>query len=220
MSGHFREETLNEFVDGTLEAHEALELESHLQTCPRCAGEVAGLRSVVKAAAALPGGIEPSRDLWPGVSAALGGSGGATQMKPTPDSRASAWPSWGWLAAAAALVLAVGVAVTGSPWRGAGGAAPNGASRTPAPDLREAEEQFAQATRQLFAALEAANGSASPEIRALLKEHLRLVDQAIAETIAALERDPQNAHLGRMLTEMYARKMDLLQTTVRLPGRA
>jgi len=234
MSGHLREVTLNELVDGTLEAEAALELEKHLEECSRCRKEVAQLRSLVTAAAELRRGVEPPRDLWPDVSSGLSRAGGGQPAAPFPERRAAAVPSWGWLAAAAALALAVGVTITYSPWRGAGagervmsrgeeqagGARSLPAARLRTPDLREAERQFAEATQQLFAALEAANGPGSPEIRALLREHLRLIDQAIAETVAALERDPQNPHLGRTLTEMYTRKMDLLQATVRLPGRA
>ena len=217
MSDHVREETLNEFIDGTLEAREALEVEEHLEGCSRCAEELARLRALVSAAAALPRDVQPPRDLWPGLSVQLADETGWQPATPSPELRGRTGFSPGWLAAAAALALAVGLTITYAPWRPSPAA---GRPAAPAPDLREAEEQFALATQQLFAALEKADGSASPEIRALLREHLRLVDQAIAETIAALEKDPQNAHLGRMLTTMYARKMDLLQATVRLPGRA
>jgi hypothetical protein len=70
MSGHPPIESLLEARDG--EAPEAVT--SHVASCPACAAEVERLRDLASALRGLPE-LEPRRDGWPDVKAALEGEG-------------------------------------------------------------------------------------------------------------------------------------------------
>lgn len=199
------EERLTDFVDGSSATSDALAVEQHLLVCPDCREETAGLRSVLRAAALLPRRIEPGRDLWRGIESDL--------RRPLAG---RLWPGM----AAAMLIFVAAAAVTSTLWR----AAPPGPGApvplAAAPDLRAAEEEFRRATVQLMAALERRKADLSPQTIADLEESLRVVNQAIAETGAALARDPTNHRLGCLLTDIYATKVDLLSNAVRIPGAA
>jgi len=204
------EERINDFADGSSEAAEALAVQRHLDSCPGCRQEAEALRSLLRAAACLPRRIEPDRDLWPGLAA---------RMRRPLGSRL--WPG----IAAAVMILAAGAA-TSTLWRSAPAGAESPATVTAArylsgdPGLREAEEEFMKATVKLMAALERRKADLPPGTLADIEESLRVVNLAIAETGAALARDPRNRHLERLLTGIYATRLDLLSRAVRVPGAA
>jgi hypothetical protein len=53
-----------------------------------------------------------------------------------------------------------------------------------------------------------------------VQENLRIIDQAIAEARTALERNPQNPNLSRLISTSYQRKIQILERTLRLSSRA
>ena len=59
---------LDDYVDGHLEATEALQVRLHIDGCSDCGGEERSLRRLLAEAAALPVVVEPRRDLWPGIA--------------------------------------------------------------------------------------------------------------------------------------------------------
>ncbi|HXF95117.1 MAG TPA: zf-HC2 domain-containing protein [Gemmatimonadales bacterium] len=94
MSPHLTEEQLNRYADGTLQTAERDAVARHVEECAACRGEVAGLRSVLGAVARLPRAIEPPRDLFPEIHAAIRTHG--------PTALRGGWA----VAAAVALVIA------------------------------------------------------------------------------------------------------------------
>jgi anti-sigma factor RsiW len=62
---------LNDHVDGLLSDRQGRALEAHLRQCPDCRTEAARLRALLDRAAALPDSLEPGRDLWPDIAAAI-----------------------------------------------------------------------------------------------------------------------------------------------------
>lgn len=201
------EERLNDFVDGSLATSETLAVEEHLLSCDGCRAQAESLRTVLRTAAALPRWIEPERNLWPAIAQGLH----------RPRLR-RVWPG----AAAAALILAA-TAVTSTFWR---------TTSTPAmPDpvvdasyldgsaeLKEAEQEFRNATVKLMAALERRKADLPPRTIAEIEENLRVLNKAIAETGAAVARDPENRQLGRLLTNIYSTRLQVLSNAVRGHG--
>jgi hypothetical protein len=57
-----------------------------------------------------------------------------------------------------------------------------------------------------------------PKTIAVLEASLRVIDQAIAESRAALERDPASRFLNQQLTRTLDRKLELLRTAALLPA--
>jgi len=72
---------LPDYVDGELTGARLAALETHLARCPACEAEVASLRELKRCAAELPRDIQPARDLWPAISAAIAMRPGVAQRR-------------------------------------------------------------------------------------------------------------------------------------------
>ena len=164
---------LDDYVDGALGEAELHEVELHLAACAACADEERRLRAVVARAAALPREMTPPRDLWPGIADRIA----AGRQRPAAR-----------VVRPRLVVEPGGAGGGGRGARGAGGHArprvdarrrrPKGgtgvlqeAAWTADPSLLAAEREYARATAQLLAALEARQATLPPE------------------TVAAVERD-------------------------------
>ena len=75
------------------------------------------------------------------------------------------------------------------------------------------EAQLLAASQDLLAGLESQD--LSPETMEIVRRNLEVIDAAIAELHAALERDPGNGELTRLLLATYQRKIDLLEQAAR-----
>ena len=200
-------EALDDYVDGALGEAAFQEVELHLAGCADCAAEHRMLRELLDRAAALPRAVAPPRDLWPGVAGRL------ASRRPA----ASAWTMG--LAAAAALAVAVTMvsrpqpeAPTGTPPSTPVAAATEGLP----PALEQAEAEYARATAQLMAAIEARREALPPRTVAALEENLKTIDAALAEVRTALRSDPSNPHLNLLLASTHQRKVEVLRQVVRL----
>jgi hypothetical protein len=213
------DDRLDDYLDGTLDEAAFQELELHLHGCDACRERERGLRSLRAQAAALPRELAPARDLWPGIEKRLGGRNvlsfsGARGVR-------RAWLA-GALAAAAALVVASGLAL-----RGGGVPLPRGStepggvpsrvglSAEPAHVL-EAEREYAKAASVLLSALDARRERFSPETLAAVERDLRVIDQALADIRVALEKDPGSGALNHLLASTHQRKVKVLQQVVKL----
>jgi len=82
--------------------------------------------------------------------------------------------------------------------------------------LLAAERQYAQATAQLMAALEARRASLPPEMLASVEKDLTTIDAALRQVRGALRQDPDNMALSHMLAATHQKKVDVLQRVVKL----
>ena len=144
------------------------------------------------------GGVEPARDLWPDLSAALDAAGVPGAGARSAGARAgrggagTAWPRWSQAALAASVVLAVGLGLTArGPLPGGTAAGPaTGAASGPAP------------TPTIPAA-----GSPAGSAR----DGLRAVAAALAEVEAALSRSPDDPDLSRLVLMIHHSRGRLLR---------
>jgi anti-sigma factor RsiW len=220
MTNEHVTERLDDYLDGELSEAEFQDVELHLAGCERCREEERAGRAVLAMAAALPRQQQPPRDLWPGIAEDIGRRRRFTVVSAAATRPAVLWAAG--LAAAAAVVLAVWV----SPRETARGPAVAGpeprrvvqpaAAGTALEGLDEAERDYQRATAELMAALGTRKASLSPETTASIDENLRVIDQALAEIRAALERDPASPRLGRMLASTYEKKIETLRRVLKL----
>jgi hypothetical protein len=210
---------LDEYVDGDLTEAEFQEVELHLGGCPECRQEERALRALIARTEALPEEMWPAQDLWPDLAARLRGPEG---MRLVPRTGLARWMGPMSLAAAAAVVVALSAAL----WtRGnePGGGVPHfpQASVQPAAMggssvLLDSERDYARATADLMAAIEAQKETLAPETRAVLDANLKTIDDALAQVRAALVKDPGNSQLAHLLTSTHQKKVDALKRVVRL----
>ena len=211
---------LDDYVDGHLEATEALQVRLHIDGCSDCGGEERSLRRLLAEAAALPVVVEPRRDLWPGI---------ADRISPKNVRRLG--PGWvQGLLAASVLIATIGLGyVVLRP----GDLPPAARVGTPALDdalpVREmtdslrailtAEEALEQAKLQLRQALSEQRATLAPETQEMVDRNLSIIEDAIGEIRVALDSDPGNAELGRMLLAAHQSEIQLLQRFTRLAFR-
>jgi len=210
---------LDDWAEGTLPAEARRDVAAHLATCAACAAEAQELKALLAAAAELPREILPPRDLWAGIDARLDAPANSSPRRPS-----AGLPRWALVAAALALVVvtaAVSAILTrrydeamALKLRRAGEApAAAGGLQTGSRPAGDEEARFLTASQELLDGLERQN--LAPETMAIVRRNLATIDAAIVELQVALERDPGNGELNRMLLATYQRKIDLLEQAAR-----
>ena len=75
----------------------------------------------------------------------------------------------------------------------------------------DVETEYAAAIADLVAALEANRDQLPPETVQLIEENLRIIDEAIQHSLAALASAPQSLPLQQAVMTSYERKLDFLR---------
>jgi anti-sigma factor RsiW len=213
------DERLDDFVDGRLGETESAEVQAHLAACAGCRERAQQLRRLLAHAAALPRGIAPPEDLWPGIRERIERRSAFTGF----------WTSWQPVALAAAAAAAAALSVF--LWSGSGptavrtvampSAAPTlraAASGTAPSDpvLAQAVHDYEQATATLLETLQRRRTVLSADDIARVEANLQVIDRALAEVREALVKDPDNPELNHMLVAQHKKKVDVLRRVVRL----
>ena len=211
---------------------------SHRAACTTCAGEWAELDAISAAARALPL-LTPSRDLWSGIDARLGGNAHTSGSALARAERRWFRSPTLRMATAATLLVVASSAVT---WRVAtdrNDSAPsdlaNDVTDSAAAVLAALTEAPAGSPRYSQASYESDFAAMDVEIRAMqsllnerraeldpntiavLEKSLTLIDQAISESRAALLSDPASQFLAAQLARSYSTKLTLLRSTATMP---
>jgi anti-sigma factor RsiW len=220
MSEHV-EGLLSRYVDGDLPPGERETVRAHLETCGACSSLAEDLTRVRNAARSL-GALQPPDHVWLEIAGQIRLEA-PPPAPPQPARRPQALRQWIGLAAALVIVtlLAYFVPRLGSPDAPAAetpAASDAGASvDAVAEEMQLAVEHFEKAIAELEA-LTASEGSDAiePEVAETLKQNVDLIDMAIVESRAALASDPTSEPVRDTLLEALRRKVDVLQSTVRL----
>jgi hypothetical protein len=215
---------IHELVDGTLGPLRRAELELHLETCDGCRALAGDLLEIARASRSLEPLAPPAR-VWARVADRLQQEGRVTLVVRTGTRQRS----YAVLALAAALVLAVGASLYLLRPRPASPAAPEQTAATAAPDtpgnvepvdpvqgvdseLALTEQHFQRAVDQATKA----EGTVDPQTAAVLQKTLLTVNEAIAESRAALKSEPGSTTARQSLYEALKQKIQFLQDTIAL----
>jgi anti-sigma factor RsiW len=218
---------INDFVDGSLSASARSAVAEHLEGCTTCRQLVDDLGELRRAAAGLEP-VEPPPQVWTRIEKELRLI--PNDKRPVaiqPSTAASRWMVIGrsptmWLGAAAAVVmLAVGLSVRMGYFAQPGPtAAPNGSEAPTAQsveaELLLAEQHYQNAINGLEQIAKSENGALDPATANTFQANLAVVDQAISESRAALRTQPNNEPAQQSLLASFKAKIGLLQDTVAL----
>ena len=223
-------ELLDDYVGGELAPREERDVRRHLMQCESCRAEELVLRTLLDEAAALPEEIAPPRDLWKDIAPRLESRAPVPEREEEVRIGRKVRPLPWWMLAAASIALVVttslltlrfsgGADDARTPVLAAEQAAPPAQAGGPPSALaafRPAEQEYERAIRDLQTALETRRSELAPQTVATLEQNLRIIDQAIRESRAALAADPNRPELTRMLSDAYDAKLDVLRQAVSL----
>jgi hypothetical protein len=198
--------------------------EQHRADCGECKQLWAELDAISAEAAQLPA-LAPSRDLWSGIEARIGG---VALERPTHSAPLRSTPRWYSsqtfrLAMAASLLIAVTSAVT---WRIATAPTPaDDFATSPAAEqsavhlasFSSSVSQMDQEIATLQQIVTERRGGLDPKTVEVLESNLAVIDAAIAESRAALDADPASQFLAAQFARAYTSKLTLLRDAATLP---
>ncbi len=208
-------EAMSEYVErAPQDASARAALERHLATCETCRSLEADLRSIRAAAATLEQATPPA-DAWARISSRLAAE--------PPAAGASRAPVRRWLAVAALIVLVAGggwlaLRVTRAPraTTAAATAAAPASSQSVEHELRLAEQHYENAIAGLEQIAKEGGQDLDPATAAVLQSNLRVIDDAIGQSRAALAEQPASAVAQESLFDAMKNKVALLQDTISL----
>lgn len=220
MTGiHPSDERLNDYADGLLTAPEREEVDRHLAICNVCSEQIHELESLLVGLDSLPRAIPPGVDLRPGIHARIS-AGPAGAARDPFTRRAMLWSVRYQLAAAAVILVALSSMVTlflsqdaGWPDRPATVAVAAGPAEgdVALAEFRLLEAEYVRAAGELRSALEHRDGAMDRSTAELLERNLRVIDEAIRESRAALAADPHSEMLRQVILSTYERKLEILR---------
>lgn len=223
---------LPEHLEGAIDDEIRAAVERHARNCARCGMLLEDLTRITREARALPE-LAPSRDLWPGIEARIEAPVVSLPVAAPPArERAPALRRWTapWLGAAAAALVAATASVTYVATRMAFeparqvatadsvGAPRLGGARTVAVTT-PVEQVYDQEIARLSAIVRERQSQLDTATVAVIERNLRIIDRAIAESRAALAKDPNSRLLNDQLNSVLDQKVELLRTVALLPAR-
>jgi hypothetical protein len=211
------------FEDGSAAEWEALEL--HVATCPACAKEVRGWKSLSLTAAEMRD-YSASPALWPRIQRSLAEQAGTVRQPKSGWSWDSLRQSFAFswqTALAGAMVLLL---VAGAGWfrlrensaSGTKSASQSGdLLRTNAlAEVERTESAYMHAIDKLAIDAKAQLDNADTPLLANYREKLQVLDSAIDDLRAQAGQNPSNAHLRYQLLAMYQEKQRALQEVLEI----
>lgn len=212
---------IQDLTDGTLGAIRRAELGLHLDQCEGCRRLADDLARIRQEFSRLDRPAPPDR-VWLQVAGRLRQEGRVNASAAQPARSASAW-RYAPLALAASLLLVVGASLVVLYPRSQpdvpqeqGNAAARDAVEGVEAEFRLAEQHYQNAIAKLEEAARSDDDTIDAQTAAMLQKNLQVIDQAIAESRAALRTEPQSAPARDSLFDALRRKVVVLQDTIAL----
>jgi anti-sigma factor RsiW len=218
-------ERLDGWLQGRLDAAASAEVEAHLRTCATCRRTFEDARALQDAARRITG-RGPSDEAWARLAARLEPmlarrAAAAAEVQP-PLGGARRWRG---LALAAMLAAVIGASLFGLHQSFFEEAPAPAAAEVPTPgalvesieqELAQAAEHYERAISGLEQVASETDAPIDPQVMATLRENLRIIDEAIDESRAALREEPTSRIAQESLFDAFRRKVALLQDTIAL----
>lgn len=210
---------INDHVNNLLKTRQVIKLEDHLQECRNCREFLSDMESIVNNSRDLET-PELSRDLWSGIKrevlAANGKShagSGIIFRKFHVQTRGMAF-AMSTLLAVFVLIPLVYYISTHMP---GGDVDPKEIALN---HFELAEQHYQSAIVVLDEAITDMDVELNPELAAVFKKNLELIDDSIRVCKEAIEQSPQNPEANRLLMICYRKKIELLDEIKELTAQA
>ncbi|MGI9076517.1 MAG: zf-HC2 domain-containing protein [Gemmatimonadaceae bacterium] len=223
-------ERLSEYMEETLDLGTRHAIEAHAKMCAPCGALLSDIRALARDARTLPA-LAPSRDLWSGISHRIEAPVVGADMFSLRRARRLSLVPWLMAAAAGLVLTASGItyvatreamekrfATRGAQSSGITNAVEGGVTRnaSASPGYQTTYETEIGNLRAIVRERRAELDSA---VVAEIERNLAIIDRAIAESRAALSRDPNSGFLNDHLMTSLHKKVELLRTVAMLPAR-
>jgi anti-sigma factor RsiW len=199
------EEQLGDYVEGTLDATTRARVGAHLQVCVHCSATV-GDFGVIRAMARELEAVAPSPQVWQALAA-------RAPHAASPFHRARGWLG-GWqpvFAAAMAVLLATSLWWVGGHLSAVTVLRPATTAQVFEAESESVEAQYTAAIARLEEVTSVEGTALDPETVDVINAGLMVVDEAIGESRAALETQPENELAQESLFAALRRKIAVLQ---------
>lgn len=218
------DEMLYDYLEQALDASTTSAAEEHFESCARCAALLRELKQIA-AESRLLVDVAPERDLWPGILARIEAP---VVSITTGSSRPARVRTPVWLSAAAALVVVtagvtylVTTHLSGSAGGVATGPPTAGSELRLAADAPSAPESaYVPEIARLRDIVLSRRAELDSATVAVIERNVAIIDEAIAESRAALARDPASLFLSDQLMNSLGKKVELLRTLAMMPSQS
>lgn len=219
---------ISDFLDDALSHEDQRTLNSHLDECLDCAEVRNDLQSIVVFCRTQRGeyAAPPNeKALWQRIRNMIDAGASSAAATPAP-ARQRSWPNWAgrtWelslpqlMASAAAIVLVVSLSTVVGLRRWQSGAkidspAPTGDSRLALAGVRDRVSKQQQLISYWNQRVEYNKARWSPEMRETFDRNLKVIDQAISDSIDTLAQNPHDEVSEEMLNTALNEKLSVLK---------
>lgn len=204
---------LSGYLDGDLADEVRAGVESHLADCAECRQVLVDLRRIAGAARSYQGTV-PKVDPWPSIRAAIETDRSVTFPATRRGERGLGWRHL----IAAGLVMAAAGLGGGWYWFGRGGNAPAAVADQPAVGalvIGLTSAAYDTAVAELQRTLAANRGHLDTATVRSVEQSLAVIDRAIGEARAAIQRDTANGYLNGQIAANLKKKLSLLRLATR-----
>jgi predicted anti-sigma-YlaC factor YlaD len=228
MTCDIARERLQDQIDESIDPVIARDLERHLESCAACRALAADLSAIADAAASLDP-IEAPEHVWLQLAGRWRAEQGVAAPAEAPRRTSNLFHV---LAAAAVLTVAVGGGWIA--WRATdtgtevilprpaatasaeGNAPPTALVESAMDDIAAAEQLYTRAIAGLEQAAAGQRDLLEPHVAAALDTNLGVLDEAIGQSRAAVQAQPESVIARESLFEALRKKVTLLQNTISL----
>lgn len=200
---------INEHVDNMLETGQVRSLEIHLEKCAECRDFLLDMGFIVKNARDLDS-PDPSEDVWPAIKRLV--------LKKNRKSRAHKTGLLGnspvytrgpalALSALLVVMLLIPILYYGLPHMRKAVTPPRKIALN---NFKLAEQQYQSAIKALNRAIDTQHTNLSPELMAVFKKNLAIIDDSIRICKKAIDKSPEIQETNRLLLICYRKKIELL----------
>ena len=209
---------ISQRIDGGLGPGPEARLDAHLDGCAECRELLSDMQAIADTARGLEK-VEPSAQVWKRIESSLrvplNRRPLLQQRTHPPRSPFMAPPLLRWAAATAfVLVFAAGIFYVGLRFGRSGRIPGAGLPGYAVQKLEEAEIHYQRAVQALNEVLEAEENGFDPQILAVFRENLEIINASIQECKHAVRQFPDDFEARHFLLAAYKEKTDLLEEMI------